>query len=58
MFLNSPGLNNPVSVLLAFYDSLFALILSTVKFKSLLAVCLLIFLRDFSTRSRFFSLAK
>ena len=48
------GLNNIISVLLAFSDSLLALIQSTVSFKSLL-ICLLIFLSDLSMRSRFVS---
>ena len=51
------GLNNTISVLLAFSDSLFALIQSTANFKSLL-ICLLIFLSDLSMRSRFVSSAK
>ena len=51
------GLNNTISVLLAFSDSLFALIQSTANFKSLL-ICLLIFLSDLSMRSRFVLSAK
>ena len=51
------GLNNTISVLLAFSDSLFALTQSTVNFKSQL-ICLLIFLSDLAMRSRFVSSAK
>ena len=50
------GLNDTISVLLAFSDGLFALTQSTVNFNML--ICLLIFLSDLAMRSRFVSSAK
>ena len=51
------ALNITISVLLAFNDNLLALIQSTVSFKSVF-ICLSIFLRELSTRSKLVLSAK